>query len=78
MTLGITCIKNSLVDNFSYVAENVAVFGRTDIEKVFYYLFHALKVTKRGPIRNVTISLYVWLFVFLKCPIRLLHKIKAS
>ncbi len=52
-----TCIKNSLGDNFSYVAENVAVFGRTDIEKVFYYLFHALKVTKRGPIRNVTISL---------------------
>jgi len=57
MTLGITCIKNSLGDNFSYVAENVAVSGLPDVQKVFYRLFHALEVTKRGPIRIITISL---------------------
>ena len=57
MSVGITCIKNSLGDNFSYVAENVAASRLTDVQEVFYCLFHTLEVTLRRPIRNVTISL---------------------
>ena len=59
MTPGITCIKNSLGDNFSYVTEYVAASVITNVSKVFCCLFHALQVTKRGPIRNVTILLLV-------------------
>ena len=41
MALGITCIKNSLGDNFSYVTENVAAPRLTDVQEVYLFVPYA-------------------------------------